>query len=223
MVWIKSLATAAQCSFCSGTRSHGTHFAMTCFMPRFYVKISDTVVFGIPRSASSSPTVSCWSSLIAARTRSTFSDILLIAGLPEHGLLSIDSQSSLKHLYHTFIFTALISSSLKAFWIIWIVSTEECSNLMQIFLQICCSTQPFWMQQPHSTQCSFKDIYHTHWPVQWSPHCSCMWSPVHSSWLPGYIDVTQTILIILTMAGFFQTIYTHIYLHTRTICFIVYI
>ena len=27
--------------------------------------------------------------------------------------------------------------------------------------------------------------------------------PVHSPWLPGYIDVAQTILIILTMAGLF--------------------
>ena len=27
--------------------------------------------------------------------------------------------------------------------------------------------------------------------------------PVHSPWLPGYIDVAQTILLILTMAGIF--------------------
>ena len=27
--------------------------------------------------------------------------------------------------------------------------------------------------------------------------------PVHSPWPPGYIDVTQTVLIILTMAGLF--------------------
>ena len=28
----------------------------------------------------------------------------------------------------------------EAFWIIWIVSTEECSSLMQNSLQTCCST-----------------------------------------------------------------------------------
>ena len=28
--------------------------------------------------------------------------------------------------------------------------------------------------------------------------------PVHSSWLPGYPDVTQTILITLTVAGLFS-------------------
>lgn len=28
--------------------------------------------------------------------------------------------------------------------------------------------------------------------------------PVPSPWLPGYIDVVQTVLVMLTMAGFFQ-------------------
>ena len=36
-----------------------------------------------------------------------------------------------------------------------------------------------------------------------SHHCSYMHIPVHSPWLPGYIDVTQTILLILIMDGFF--------------------
>ena len=27
--------------------------------------------------------------------------------------------------------------------------------------------------------------------------------PVHSPWLPGYIDVTQTVLVTLTMVGLF--------------------
>ena len=39
-----------------------------------------------------------------------------------------------------FIHTALIASSLKAFWIIQIVSAEECSSFMQNLLQIFCST-----------------------------------------------------------------------------------
>ena len=46
-------------------------------------------------------------------------------------------------------------------------------------------------------------VYHPHWLEQWSHRCSCMFIPVHSSWLPGYMDVTQTILIVLTMAGLF--------------------
>ena len=53
-VWVESLATAARCSSWSGGRRHETNFAMTRFMPRSSVRISDTVVFGILGSASSS-------------------------------------------------------------------------------------------------------------------------------------------------------------------------
>ena len=38
-----------------------------------------------------------------------------------------------------------------AFWIIQIVSLEECSTSTQNSMQICCSTHSFWMQWPHST------------------------------------------------------------------------
>ena len=119
-VWIKSLAIAARYSFYSGSRSHGTNFTTIHFMPRSCVKILDTVVFGIPRTASSSHTVGHWSLLIAAHTPSTFSGVLLVAGLLERGSLSTDSQPSSKHLHHTFICAALIALSPKAFWIIWI-------------------------------------------------------------------------------------------------------
>ena len=42
-----------------------------------------------------------------------------------------------------------------------------------------------------------------HWLVEWNHHCSYMCFLVHSLWLPDYIDVTQTVLVILTMAGLF--------------------
>ena len=106
VVSIKFLATAARRSFCFGSRSHKMNFAMTHFMPRSCIKMSDTVVFRISRSASSSHTASHQSLLIAARTRSTFSGVLLVAGLPERGPLSTDSQPSLKCLCHTSICTA---------------------------------------------------------------------------------------------------------------------
>ena len=51
--------------------------------------------------------------------------------------------------------------------------------------------------------CSLNGIYDPQWPVQWSCHCSHMCIPVHSPWLPGYIDVKPTVLLILTMAGLF--------------------
>ena len=179
-------------------------FATTHFMPRSCVKISDTVVFGIPRSASISRTVSRQSFLISARTHSAVSGVLRVAGLPEHGSLSTDSQPSLKRLCHTFICTALIVLSLKAFWIIWIVSSEECSSLMQNLMQSHRSTSSFILNTM-ATQytCSLSGAYHPHWLVQWSHHCSHMTTPVCSPWLTDYIDFTQTILAILIMAGLF--------------------
>ena len=37
----------------------------------------------------------------------------------------------------------------------------------------------------------------------WSRHCSLMHIPVHSPWLPGYINATEIIFVILTMVGLF--------------------
>ena len=62
--------------------------------------------------------------------------------------------------------------------------------------------------------CSLKSVYHPHWLVRWSCHCSCMLIPVPSPWLPGYINVMQTILVVLTMAGLFldrPCIYLYVY------------
>ena len=36
------------------------------------------------------------------------------------------------------------------------------------------------------------------WLAQWRHHCSHRHIPVHSPWLPGYITVMQTVLVILT-------------------------
>ena len=90
------------------------------------------------------------------------------------------------------------------FWIIQIVSVEECLSLMLNLMQISCSTCSVILNVV-ATQytCSLNSVHCPHWLVQWSHHCSHMHIPVHSPWLPGYIDVTQTVLIISTMAGLF--------------------
>ena len=67
-------------------------------------------------------------------------------------------------------------------------------------MQICCSPCSVILnvsttQYTHS----FNSVYHPHWLVQWR----CMRIPVHSPWLPGYTNVTQTLFAILTMAGLF--------------------
>ena len=71
-------------------------------------------------------------------------------------------------------------------------------------MQVCCSTHSVILNVM-ATQytCSLNGIYCPHWVVQWSHHCSHLHILVHSPWLPGYIDVAQTVLLILTMAALF--------------------
>ena len=91
-----------------------------------------------------------------------------------------------------------------AFWIIWIVSTEECSSLMQNLVQIhCCTHSVIFNATATQYMCSLTGISCPHWLVQWSCHCWHMYIPVHPPWLPGYVSVPQTVLVILTMAGLF--------------------
>ena len=55
-----------------------------------------------------------------------------------------------------------------AFWIIWIVSPEECSNLMQNLMQILCSTHSVILNVTGTQYiCSLSGIYCSHWLVQW--------------------------------------------------------
>ena len=92
-----------------------------------------------------------------------------------------------------------------AFWIIWKVSAEECSSLTQNLMQIRCSTRSVILNATATRYTHWLNgVYHAHWLVQWSHHCSHVCIPVHSPWLPGYV-VVQTIVIILTMAFSRQT------------------
>ena len=167
-------------------------------MPRSSIKISVIIGFGIPRSASSSHTVSCWSLLIAARTRSTFSGVLLVGSLAECGSLLTDSELSLKCLCRTFICTTLIALSLKAFWIIWTVSMEKCSSLTQNLMQICCSTLSIILNgmtthSMHAHSAAFTTLTDQYSEViivhtctfQNGLECACYWLPVTwMSWKP---------------------------------------
>ena len=95
-----------------------------------------------------------------------------------------------------------------AFWTIQIVPSEGCSSIMQNLTQICCSTV-MNVTVTHYT-CSLNSVYCLHWQLQWSRLCSPMRMPVHSLWLPGYSDVVQTVLVMLTIVRlFFWTDYIH--------------
>ena len=73
-----------------------------------------------------------------------------------------------------------------------VVSAGECSSLMQNLLQIHCSTHSIILNAT-ATQytCAVNGVYHLHWLLQWSHHCSRMCIPVHSPWLPGYVNVAK--------------------------------
>ena len=75
-----------------------------------------------------------------------------------------------------------------AFWIIQIVSMEECLSIMQNLMRIHCSTHlVIFSAMATQYTCPLSSVYHPHWLVQWSHHCSCMHIPVLSSW-PHYIN-----------------------------------
>ena len=99
---MKTLATAARCSFCSGSRSCGTHFAMTHVMPRPCIKILVTVAFGTPRPASVKFS-HCQSLVFADCSPCTFNILRCSACLPERGSVPTDSRPSLKHLCHFYL------------------------------------------------------------------------------------------------------------------------
>ena len=91
-------------------------------IPKILFKISQTVVFGIPRSFSSSRTVNRRSASIEDR--------------PERESLSTEVLPPLKRLYHSFIRVLLIQSFPKAFCIIWIVSELVFPSSKQNLVQI---------------------------------------------------------------------------------------
>ena len=111
-----------------------------------------------------------------------------------------------------------------ASWTIRIVSTEECSSLTQYLMHIhCCPCSVILNVMATQYICSLDSVYCPHWLVQWSHHWSRMHIPVHSPCLPGYIHVTQTILVKLTMAGLFLDrphIYTNWILKSHLLFFL---
>ena len=192
-VWIRSFATAAQCSLCSGNRSHKTNFAMTCFMPRSCIKILDTVVSGIPRSPSSSLTVTCLS-LLPIRTHSIFSGDLLFQAFQ-----SLDHfQQILNHLWSIFATLLFVLHSLHHPWNLLNYLNSFCRVMVKLNAKfdadlLLCLLSHF--------ECYNHTIHVlTQWhllpngQVQCTSHCSHMCIPVHRPWLSGHVNIAQNIL-----------------------------
>ena len=105
-------------------------------IPNILFKISQTVVFGIPRSFSSSQTVDRRSPSIASRNRSILSNVFVVEGRPERETLSTEVRPPLKRLYHSFIHVLLMYSFPKAFCIIRIVPELVFRSWKQNLMQI---------------------------------------------------------------------------------------
>ena len=113
-----------------------------------------------------------------------------------------------------------------SFGIIWIVSMEKCSSLIQNLMQICCSMSNILLiLNVMATQCtcSLNGIYHPHWLAQFSCHCSHMCIARNFPWLPGYMNVVQNFPVILTVAALFLDILSSyvcvcVYLYLFYIC-----
>ena len=70
----------------------------------------------------------------------------------------------------------------------------------------CCTCSVILNVMATQYTCSLSGVYNPPWLVQWSHHCSCMRIPIQSPGLTGYINVTQSVIIILTVAGLFPDI-----------------
>ena len=140
-------------------------------------------------------------------TQSIFSDVLFWQAfyLGERESLSTDSQPCLKHLCHTFICAALIVLFPKAFWIIQIVSAKEYSrentksdadSLLWSLSHFECTSHTVHMLTQRCLP-----------PPLTSTVKSSLFTHAHSSpltWLPGYINVAHTVLVLLIKAGLFS-------------------
>lgn len=78
-------------------------------------------------------------SLIASRTCSIFSDVIVLESQPERRSLSTDVLPFLNRLYHSICFLQYIHSTSKAFCVIVTVSAHLFSSLMQNLINICWS------------------------------------------------------------------------------------
>ena len=147
--------------------------------------------------------------LVLGKARSCRAPDLGCSGAESPGWLEVSPKNSAWNMMHEQVYCCDEAANhqlpiAEAFWIVETVSMEECSSIMQNLIQIhCCTCSVILNVMATRYTCSLHGIYPHNWLVQCSHHCSRMHIPGHSPWLLGYIDVAQTILVILTMVGLF--------------------
>ena len=101
-----------------------------------------------------------------------------------------------------------------AFWIIWIVSAEEYSSLMQNLMQIHCSTGSVIVNATARQHTSSLKGHLQSSPIS-TGTVESLFTHAHFSTLSlavRYINIMQMVLITLTMVGLFWTDLIHIYI-----------
>ena len=94
--------------------------------------------------------------LVWGKARSHRAPILGCRGAESPGWFDVSPKMSVQDMMHEWVRCHDEAANhqlpiAEAFWIIQIVSKEECLSLIQDLMQIYCSTRSFLMQQPHST------------------------------------------------------------------------
>ena len=151
--------------------------------------------------------------LVLGKTKSLKAPNLGCRGAESPGGFDILPQNSAQDVMHEWVccpdeaanHSLLIA---VAFWVTWIVTWRNVKFNAKF------DTDALLYLLSHF-ECSGRTV-HTLTQLrlpQWSRHCSHMHSPVHSPWLPGYISIAQTVLIVLIMTGLFPD-------RTRTIYYI---
>ena len=144
--------------------------------------------------------------LIAACTCSILLGVLLITSLLKCGSLSKDSLSSLKHLCNTYLHCThcIIPESLLNHL------NSFCGGMFKLHAKFDADLLLYLLNHFECDGHTVHMFSHPHWLVYWSHHFSCVNIPSYCPWLPGYMDMAQTVFVILTMAGLFLDRSSHV-------------
>ena len=124
--------------------------------------------------------------LVLGKVRSLRAPNLGCRGAESPGWFDVLAKNSAGDVIHEWVHCGdevanLLLPIAVAFWVIQIVSTEECSGLIQNLMQILCSTCSVILNAMATQHtCSLNSVYCPHWLVKWSNYCSHMRIPVHS-------------------------------------------
>ena len=150
--------------------------------------------------------------LVWGKARSRKALILCYRGAESPGWFDVSPKNSARDVMHEQVHCHDEAAHHQlpiaaAFWIIWIVSTEECSSLMQNLMQIQCSTCPVLLNVTATQYTYMLTLWHLQPPLTSTVKPS-LFMHVHSSPLSLAARLHQcyeTVLIMLKWLDFYWT------------------